>query len=302
MSAMWHPEPGWQPLPAGLGASTTGVWLAGGEVVKRIGAPAPGDAAELTEPGHFAYWHRPADVATSGAVLATPGLRGPPTRVEEDTEGVTLWTPHLDTVTPSGLFAARCLGAFAGADLPAYDWLARDQLADRVLRVERRGGWPTLARTSLADVADRLWSSRWTHLDALAGLPQVPQHGDPTPQNLLCRDLDGVQAIDWATLGLGPVGADLGYYSLAAAEEFEPLLTAYAGALPAGLASLDQVALGAQVSAVYTALSRAEWALAQADHPTSLTGGHTSHPGHPAVTPYLRSLQRQLPQIEALLA
>ena len=48
-------------------------------------------------------------------------------------------------------------------------------------------------------------------------------------------------AIDWATLGTGPVGADLGYYALAAREEFEPLLDAYLIGLPDGLATRDEV-------------------------------------------------------------
>ena len=50
--------------------------------------------------------------------------------------------------------------------------------------------------------------------------------------------------------------------------------------------------------AVLTALSRAEWALAR------VAGGEGALAGkyrHPAVAPYLRSLQRQFPQIEALV-
>ena len=54
-----------------------------------------------------------------------------------------------------------------------------------------------------------------------------------------------------------------------------------------------------RVSAAYTALSRAEWALAR------VAGGEGALAGkyrHPAVAPYLRALQRQFPQIEALLS
>ena len=71
------------------------------------------------------------------------------------------------------------LGRFAGADLGEHAWLARDQLRDRMARVERRGGWPTLARTTVADVADHLWRRRERLLDELDALPQVAQHGDP---------------------------------------------------------------------------------------------------------------------------
>ena len=54
-------------------------------------------------------------------------------------------------------------GRFAGSDLPRPRFLARQQLRDRMARVERRGGWPTLARTTVADVADHLWERRVTH-------------------------------------------------------------------------------------------------------------------------------------------
>ena len=70
-------------------------------------------------------------------------------------------------------------------------------------------------------------------------------------------------AIDWGSLGRGPVGADLGLLMLGAREEFEPLLDAYLLGLPDGLATREEAAQGARVTAVLTALSRAEWALAR---------------------------------------
>ena len=296
---MWRPEPGWQRLASGPGESTAGVWLAGDQVVKRLSAPGHGDPGELSDPRHFAYWRRSAEVAVSGVVAHTPGLRSEPVnRVEEDQDGVTLWFAHLDAAPAGGLFVARSLGRFAGAELASYPWLARNQLTDRIRRVEHNGGWPTLARTTVADVADRLWTRRGHYLTALSELPQVPQHGDPTPGNLIAHDIDRVIAIDWATLGTGPVGADLGYYCLSAPEEFEPLLEAYLAALPPGLATREQVELGARVCAVYTVISRAEWALARAAHGSGALVGKFEHP---SVAPYLRSLQRQFPQVEALL-
>jgi thiamine kinase-like enzyme len=126
----------------------------------------------------------------------------------------------------------------------------------------------------------------------------VPQHGDPAAQNLLGRATDDVVAIDWSTLGHGPVGADLGLFLQNAREEAEPLLDAYLMGLPDGLATREEVTVGMQVSAAYTALSRAEWALAR------VAGGEGALAGkyrHPAVAPYLRTLQRQFPLVEALL-
>jgi hypothetical protein len=51
--------------------------------------------------------------------------------------------------------------------------------------------------------------------------------------------------------------------------------------------------------AVYTALTRLDWALARvADGEGALAGKFR----HPSVAPYIRAMQRQVGQIEALLA
>ncbi|MCW2792634.1 MAG: hypothetical protein JWO76_1732 [Nocardioides sp.] len=300
---MWQPDPAWHPLPGSAGSSTVGVWrtaLGGTAVaVKRIAAPGHHDPAELSDPTHFAYWRRAADVEISGVVATTPGLRaGQPAAVEEDVEGITLTQVWVEDAANSGLFVAVSLGRFAGADLAPAPWLARDQLRDRMARVARRGGWRTLARTTVADVADHLWSRREALLASLDALPQVPQHGDPVPANLPGREGNDIVAVDWGTLGHGPVGADLGYYSLSAREEVEPLLDAYLIGLPDGLATRDQVAHGARVTAVLTALNRAEWALAR------VAGGEGALAGkyrHPSVAPHLRALQRQFAQMEELM-
>lgn len=299
---MWQPDPGWHPLPGGSGPSTLGVWRAeiGGRavVVKRLTPPAAYDPTALSDPHHFAYWRRSADVATAGLVDRTPGMTGPATSVEEDPDGITLVADWVEDAHCSGLFVALSMGRFAGAELPEVDWLARRQLRDRMDRVEERGGWPTLARTPAAEVAAELWRRRGRWLDLLDDLPQVPQHGDPTARNLRGRDGDRLLAIDWSSLGHGPVGADLGLFVLTAREELGPLLGAYLDGLPGGVATRDEVALAARVSAVYTAVSRAEWALAR------VAGGEGALDAklrHPAVAPHLRALQRQVGAIEALL-
>lgn len=298
----WRPGADWQPLVGGAGPSTAGVWRAGDRVVKRLLVPVPDDPAELSDPRHFAWWRRDAEVAASGCVLDTPGIRGPATELEEDADGITLISEYVEPAEVSGLFLARMLGRFAGADLPEHPWLARELLASRLRRVERSGGWPTLARTTVADVADFLWRRRGRYLDELASLPQVPMHGDPTPSNLLGRERSGddqrVIAIDWSALGIGAVGADVGYLALSTREEFEHLVTAYCEGLPPGLATREQVEAGARITTAYTTLSRAEWALSR------VAGGAGALAGkfrHPSVAPYLRSMQRQFPQIEALL-
>jgi hypothetical protein len=299
---MWEPDPAWHPLVGGTGTSTVGVWRTDADgrplVVKRLGAPTRDDPPELADPHHFAYWRREADVATSALVEATPGLRGSVVDVAEDEQGITLTREWVEDAALNGLYVAHAMGRFAGADLGRRRWLAVSQLRDRLARVEHRGGWPTLARTTVADVADRLWNRRETLLRELDALPQVAQHGDPAAQNFPGRDGDDVVAIDWAALGYGPVGADLGIYLQNAREDAEPLLDAYLMGLPDGVASADQASLGMRVSAAYTVLSRAEWALAR------VAGGEGALAGkyrHPAVAPYLRRLQRQFPLLESLL-
>ncbi|PUA79971.1 phosphotransferase [Nocardioides currus] len=299
---MWQPEPGWQRLPAGASPSVVGVWLAtetGREVVvKRLRGPVDGDEPELSDWRSFAWWEREPQVALHGLVAQTPGLRGPVTvRVDQDEEGTTLVQEVVAEVDNPGLFAARALGRFARTPVPEEPWLARGQLRERLARTERRGGWTTLARTTLADVADHLWRQRGRHLDALDTAPQVLQHGDPTPANLRGRAGDEVVAIDWSSLGTGAVGHDLGLWALATREDFEPLLAAYVE----GLADPDLApvaAAGARTTAVYTSLSRLDWALRRvADGEGALAGKYS----HPSVAPYVHAMQRQAAQIEALL-
>lgn len=299
---MWQPEPEWHPLPGGTGTSTVGVWRTalGGEpvVIKRLAAPGPSDPGGLLDPAHIGYWRREADVLSTGLTAGTAGLRSVVAAVEEDAEGITITRDWVEDAASSGLFHAIALGRFAAADFGRPRFLARRLMRDRMDRVEHNGGWPTLARTPVADVADHLWSRRGSMLDRLDALPQVPQHGDPTPANLPGRDDEVALGIDWGTLGIGPVGGDLGYLALSSREQFEPLLDAYLLGLPDGVADREDVVLGAQITSVYTALSRAEWALARVAGGEGALGSKFRHP---SVAPHLRALQRQYPLIEALL-
>ncbi|RZT26448.1 phosphotransferase family enzyme [Kribbella sp. VKM Ac-2569] len=245
----WHPSPDWQPLTAGTGQATGGVWRTrDGQVVKRL---VPG----VQDLRHHAYWERQALVAESGVVAGTPGLRAPACLgVERDADGITLrmaYTPAAEWA-PEAL--AGALGRFAGSSLAEPGWGARDVLRDRLGTVERRGGWASLNRAGPA--IDELWRLRDRALAVLDDLPRVPTHGDAHPMNLLGRAGDDVVAIDWEQFGLGPLGFDLGYLALAVDTPLDALVDAHGG----------DVRRGAVIVAAYTGVSRAAWALDAGDH------------------------------------
>ena len=126
-------------------------------------------------------------------------------------------------------------------------------------------------------------------------------HGDAVPANFLASRGEDVVAVDWQGFGLAPVGTDLGYYALSVREDFEVLLEAFLSGAREYRPNLDQevVRTAATVMIVYTVFTRVEWALSRvAPGEGALTGKY----GHPSVAPHLRTLQRQIPRIEALLS
>src|ERR1700712_2593996 len=132
---MWEPDPSWRQLPGASGPSTQGIWLAESEgrrwVVKRLSAPDP-RAGALTDRGHAGYWRREAEIAQDPTVVDGPGLVPPEFgALEEDGEGVTVWSLEQVGEPPNGLFVARGLGRFAGAGPATPPWVSRHLLADR---------------------------------------------------------------------------------------------------------------------------------------------------------------------------
>ena len=214
---MWEPDPSWRRLPGAGGPSTAGIWLAEVDgrrwVVKRLTSPEQ-PAGVLTDPTYAGYWRREAEVAKDPAVVDGPGLVpaefGP---VEEDEDGITVWSLEQEGEPPNGLLVARALGRFAGATHSTPPWASRRLLADRLAMAEERNGWPTLARTTLADVADELWRRREHWLNRSAQAPEGRLHGDAVPGNFLTTRAHDVVAVDWQCFGVGPVGTDVGYYA-----------------------------------------------------------------------------------------
>ena len=108
-------------------------------------------------------------------------------------------------------------------------------------------------------------------------------------------------AVDWQGFGIGPVGTDVGYYALSTREDFEVLVHAFLEGVRVVRDDVEaeRVRLTATVICVYSAISRAEWALSRVAPGEGALHGKFNHP---SVAPYLRALQRHLPQVETLLA
>lgn len=308
---MWQPEPAWTPLRPGGGASTVGLWRAEQRgrpvVIKRLGRPADDDPPGLSDPTHAGYWRREAEVALDPGVVDGPGLRPVGfVRVDEDDEGVTLWSEEIVAVPPPSLQVAHALGRFGAAPYAEVPWAARRTLTDRLAMAETRGGWPTLGRTTMADVTEHLWSRRAHWLAEYAATPAGRLHGDAVPANFpavasVGASGEDVVAVDWQGFGIGPLGTDLGYFALSTREDFDVLLTAFLeGVHAVSTDAVDDAAirLAATVMCIYSAISRAEWALSRVAPGEGALHGKFRHP---SVAPYLRTLQRQLPQIESLL-
>jgi hypothetical protein len=270
----WEPEPEWTALTAGTGVSNGGVWLTpDGLVVKRL-------LRGVERPDHYAYWRRQADVAGSGVVEATAGLRAPRcVKVDTDADGVTVWTEAVATAALSGVELAEAVGRFARNEIEPADWFARRILRDRLANDEQGPGWAPLATEQRLPAELRhdcgvLWARRHELLTELDGLPQQVIHGDAHPVNLLGREGDDVIAVDWEQFGTGPLGFDLAYLLVSTDTPIDALLSAYQ--LGSGSAwPTDAVRRGAVVTAAITAVARAAWSLRQpvpGDHLDRLSG------------------------------
>ena len=302
---MWQPEPGWLLVPGGTGTSTVGVWR-----TVRDDRPGRRQAALGALRARPSRAERPAPLR----LLAARGRRGPVRCGDHDPR-------------PAGAARRRRRGGRRGdharaglgrgrrqqrpvrrardgplrrrrARRPAAGW-PRGQLRDRMDRVARRGGWTTLARTTVADVADHLWGRRRSCSTPSTPCPRCRSTATRCPRT--SRD---VRPTTSSRSTGGPSAADPSAPTSATtccrrARTSSRCSTPTCSACPTGSPSREEVALGARVTAVYTVLTRADWALARV---AGGEGALASKYRHPSVAPYLRALQRQGPQIEALLA
>lgn len=201
-----------------------------------LGGPSEGD------PTARAYWKREILAYQSRLLADLPGGLSAPRclEVSERPGGmVWLWLEDLhdpnEAAWPLARYAlaARHLGAFNGAYLtqrpfPGYPWLrtrvpasalpAADAQPDIRLILDNQT-WrdPRLGDVFPAAMVDRLreqWEDRAALLDAFLSLPHTLCHWDAHRLNLFAGHNPAGEAItvavDWASVGAGPVGAELG--------------------------------------------------------------------------------------------
>ncbi|TDD00159.1 aminoglycoside phosphotransferase family protein [Nonomuraea deserti] len=200
------------------------------------------------DPQHWAYWRREPPAYASGVLPRGPGLAAP------RCYGVVDDVVYLEDVagTPSApRVAARRLGAWQAATaVPDVPWLAGHQLAQRLAVTE----WTPV---DVDPRIEQLWRRQDELLVELSRLPAVLSHGDFSTGNLL--DSAGATVVlDWATLGAGPVGADLA--ALALSTFADPLEDYLAGAR--GRFDRADVELGYRATLALTGAGRVHWMVA----------------------------------------
>ena len=244
--------------------SHAGVWRTPDDLVaKRL---LPG----VERPDHYAYWRRQAEVASSGLLETTAGLRALRClKVDHDPDGITLWTPAVELIAAEPAELAAALGRFGLNRLEPADWFARRILRDRLASDEQGAGWTPLSAATDLPVelrrhCHKLWVRRAQVMAELDRLPQQVIHGDAHPPNLLRPDGDDMIATDWDQFGLGPLGFDLAYLLMLSGHALDELLTGYQhGSGSAWPTSL--VRRGAVLTAAVTVVARAAWCLGQPD-------------------------------------
>lgn len=209
-------------------------------VLKIACCPEFGRAGASSHHAHWNYWKREVLAYQSGLLVSLPpGLTAPRCYgiTEPAADVAWLWLEEItDTVGghwPLSRYrlAARHLGRFNGAYLagrppPSFPWLSQGWLhswvADRVPEckiLEQPDLWehplvrPAFPR-SVADRVLRLCAERERLLDALDQLPQTLCHWDAWRPNLFARTTVGGEeetvAVDWAFVGSGPIGTEVG--------------------------------------------------------------------------------------------
>lgn len=199
--------------------------------------------------GHWAYWKREPLTYASDVLPRGPGLRVPRCH---GVVGSTLYLEDVGDLPADAGRAARQLGSWQStATVPDVPWLSGHQLAQRIEASAL--DWAAVHADSRAAI---LWDARHTLLADLADVPMVLSHGDFHQGNLRTDGSDTV-VLDWGTLGLAPVGADLAHLALSSQQDLhEEYLAGQCGTLEE-----DLVMLGYRATLALVGASRVHWML-----------------------------------------
>jgi len=208
----------------------------------------PVEGGDGSDPRHFAYWRRELLAYASKMLPEGPGLAAPVCYAVTD-DAVFLEDVRGPLESPS--VAAQRLGAWQSRPLPGEVpwWVAGHQLAQRVAAKDL--DWTGI------DVDGRLrscWERREQLLARLEPTPFVLSHGDFHHEHLIATAPGVTTVLDWATLGMSPLGADLAHLALSTLRD---LLDDYLLGLD-GVRE-EEVMPGYAVTLGLTAASRFHW-------------------------------------------
>lgn len=182
------------------------------------------------DPDHPQWWGREAAFYTSESARTgwPAGCRVPRCWVD-DHDGVRdLWMEAVDGVPASLELCDRAVRGLAHWQVATADrlpaWAAVNWIGEHVGRYQldndrtlAHPGWPALLERGLDPAARELVADRPTDPAEvrvrLAELPQLPTHHDFHNGNIGTDGTD-VVIFDWAYLGAGPVGHDVGHLAL----------------------------------------------------------------------------------------
>lgn len=209
----------------------------GSRVRKELRRPDPasrtgvGHWTASSDPEHWNYWHREAEVYTDAelrASLAGTGLQLAGAQVVDHDGGTTLWledvtgTAGADFTLDDHVATATALGRWQGRPPLIRPWSSRGFLREYsssrpwdLTVVDDDAAWAQpLVRSAwppgLRDGWTRLLAHRHVLLDVMEQLPRVPSHLDAWVSNVVRRPDGSVVLLDWSFAGDGAVGEDLG--------------------------------------------------------------------------------------------
>ena len=298
VTSMWQPEPGWQRLP-GAGPATVGVWSATHRRPRRSSSSGCARPSRRTRPASSSR-----ATSTTGDVLPTSRSAGSwptpracgrrPWCASRRTTRASPWStsgsrpttrracgwPPASDASPPSTWGEHAVARARPAAQPAPPGRAARRLADPGPHPDGRHRRPPV---------DAPRARGWT---AVTPCPQVAAARRPVG-----RQHPGPRTATARSRSTGPTWAGARSAPTSATSRWRPARTSSPSwrrtstRCPPGLATPEDVVTGARVMAVYTALTRLDWALARvADGEGALAGKFR----HPSVAPYIRSMQRQV--------